>query len=74
MAANKSKLSSIKRILDVELDPSKAAQWLRDLAKEYREVDDNSGAFMIIEQVNNEWSLIQRYWNEAARQGFGGGI
>lgn len=68
MAANKSKLASIRRILDVELDPSRAAQFLQDQAAAYRDLDDNSGAFFIIEQVNNEWSLAQRYWNQVARQ------
>lgn len=68
IVANKAKLSSIRKILDVELDPSKAAQFLRDQATAYRDMDDNSGAFFIIEQVNNDWSLYQRYWNQAARQ------
>ncbi len=68
MAANKAKLSAITQILDVKLDPSKAAQWLRDMAREYRETDDNAGAFVIIEQVQNGWSLQQRYWNQIQRQ------
>ena len=68
MAANKAKLSSIKRILDVQLDSSDAAKWLQEQAKIYRDTDDNSGAIFIIEQVNNEWSLFQRYWNQVARQ------
>lgn len=68
MASNKAKLASIKRILDVQLDSSDAAKWLQAQAKAYRDVDDNSGAIFIIEQVNNEWSLCQRYWNQVARQ------
>ena len=68
MAANKAKLSSIKRILDVQLDSSDAAKFLQAQAKEYRDLDDNSGAFVIIEQVNNEATLYQRYWNQVARQ------
>lgn len=68
IAANKSKLASITRILDVELSPAVAAKMLREMAQEYRDVDDNSGAFMMIEQVNNDWSLIQRYWNQVQRQ------
>ena len=68
MAANKAKLASIKRILDVQLDSSDAAKWLQEQAKAYRDVDDNSGAIFIIEQVNNEWTLFQRYWNQCARQ------
>jgi hypothetical protein len=68
MAANKAKLASIKRILDVQLDASDAAKWLQEQAKAYRDMDDNCGAFFIIEQVNNEWTLSQRYWNQVARQ------
>ena len=68
MAANKAKLASIKRILDVQLDSSDAAKWLQEQAKAYRDVDDNSGAIFIIEQVNNEWSLVNRYWAQTQRQ------
>lgn len=68
MVANKAKLASIKRILDVQLDSSDAAKWLQSQAKSYRDLDDNSGAFFIIEQVNNEWSLYQRYWAQVQRQ------
>lgn len=68
MAANKAKLASIKRILDIQLDSSDAAKFLQAQAKAYRDLDDNSGAFFIIEQVNNEWTLYQRYWNQVQRQ------
>ncbi len=68
MAANKAKLASIRRILDVELDPSKAAQWLMSIAKEYEEKDENSASLLIVEQVNNDASLISRYWKQVQRQ------
>lgn len=68
MAANKAKLSSITQILDVKLDPSKAALYLREQAAALREVDDNGGAFMVIEQVTNGWTLTERYWNQIQRQ------
>lgn len=68
MVANKAKLASIKRILDVQLDSSDAAKWLQAQAKTYRDTDDNSGAIFIIEQVNNEWALYQRYWAQVQRQ------
>lgn len=68
MATNAAKLAAITRILDVTLDPAKAAQWLREQAQQYRDTDDNSGSFMIIEQVNNQWALSQRYWNQIQRQ------
>jgi hypothetical protein len=68
MAANKAKLASIKRILDVQLDSSDAAKFLQTQAKAYRDLDDNSGAFFVIEQVNNEATLYQRYWSQVQRQ------
>lgn len=68
IAANKAKLASITRILDVSLDPSKAAKLLMDQAKAYRDADDNSGAFFVIEQVSNEWALYDRYWKQVQRQ------
>ena len=68
MAANKAKLASIKRILDVQLDSSDAAKFLQAQAKAYRDLDDSSGAFFVIEQVNNEWSLYSRYWAQVQRQ------
>jgi hypothetical protein len=75
MVANKAKLASIKKILDVQLDSSDAAKFLAAQAKAYRDADDNAGAFMVIEQVNNDWSLYRRYWNQVQRQqgiGFAG--
>jgi hypothetical protein len=68
MVANKAKLASIKQILDVKLDSSDAANWLKQQAAAYRQVDDESGAIFIIEQVNNEWSLFSRYWAQVQRQ------
>ena len=68
VVANKAKLASIKRILDVQLDSSDAAKFLQAQAKVYRDLDDNCGAFYIVEQVPNEWSLVNRYWAQAQRQ------
>ena len=67
LAANKSRLASIKQLLDVKLDSSDAAIQLRATAAEYREVDDNSGAFMIIEQVNDNFSFRERFWKTVQR-------
>jgi len=68
MAANKSKLSSVMQLLDVKLDSSKAAKALQDQAKAYFEMDDNSGAFVIIEQVNDSFSFASRFWKTWQRQ------
>lgn len=67
IAANKSRLSSITQLLDVKLSPEASAKALRDMAAGYREIDDNSGAFAIVEQVNNNWSFKQRVWNQYQR-------
>ena len=68
MAANKSYLASVEELLDVKLDAGKSADALRKQAQAYRDQDDNSGSFMIIEQVNDDFSFFQRYWNQVARQ------
>jgi hypothetical protein len=73
LAANKSRLSSITQLLDVHLSPNVAAKSLRDQAQAYRDTDDNSGAFVIIEQCSTTWSFQDRYFNQVQRQ-IGGGF
>lgn len=68
LASNKAKLASITRLLDVELKPADAAKALHAQAEAYRDIDDNAGAFMIIEQVNNDATLLDRYWKQVQRQ------
>ncbi len=68
LAANKSRLSSITQLLDVKLSPNVAAKSLRDQAQEYRDVDDSSGAFFIIEQCPTQWAFQDRFWNQVQRQ------
>jgi hypothetical protein len=68
MAANKSYLASVEELLDVKLDAAKSANALRKQAQAYRDQDDNAGAFMIIEQVNDSFSLYDRYWKQVQRQ------
>ena len=68
LAANKSRLASIKKLLDVQLDSSDAADQLRQTAQEYRQVDDESGAFVIIEQCNDYASFRDRYWKTIQRE------
>lgn len=74
IAANKSRLASIQMLLDVKLSPDKAAAALRDQANQYRTVDDESGAFAIIEQCNDYWSFRDRFWKQVQRQSGGGAI
>jgi hypothetical protein len=68
LAANKSRLASVKQSLDAKLDASDAAIQLRETAKQYRETDDNSGAFVLIEQVNDAASFRDRWWKTVQRQ------
>jgi hypothetical protein len=67
IASNKSRLSSVTQLLDVHLSPEVAAKALRDQAASLRETDDNSGAFVIIEQVNGPSSFRDRWWKTLQR-------
>ncbi len=67
IAANKSRLASVSRILNVELNSGRAADSLRASAQCLRD-EDSQGAFVVIEQVTNEWSFRDRFLNEFARQ------
>lgn len=71
LANNKGRLGSVIQLLDVKLDPSKASQVLRDGAANYRQIDDDSGALMIIEQCNTDWSFRDRWWKQWQRQSSG---
>lgn len=68
LAGNSARLSSVIGLLDVKLDPSKAAEMLRAQAAEYRTIDDDAGAFMIIEQCTTSWGFLDRYWSQVQRQ------
>lgn len=75
MAANKSYLASVEELLDVKLDAAKSADALRKQAQAYRDQDDNSGAFFVIETVQDSFSLYDRYWKQVQRQqGLGVGL
>jgi hypothetical protein len=67
LAANQARLSIISGILDVKLN-AQAAKQMQAQAAYLRRVEDESGAFVIIEQVNDEWSFIDRYWKTIQRQ------
>lgn len=74
LANNKGKLGNVVQLLDVKLDWKSASQILRDGAKTYREVDDNAGALMVIEQTPTDWAFAQRWWNQFQRQTAGSGF
>jgi len=68
LAANSARLSMVTQLLDVKLSPGVAAKALKTQADAYFEQDDNSGAFMIIEQVNDAFSFRDRWWKSWQRQ------
>ena len=72
LCANKARLAAVQQILDVKLSPEKAAQALASQAAALRKADDESGAFVIIEQVNDVFSFRDRYWKSVQRQFAGG--
>lgn len=72
LAANSARLASVIQILDVKLSPSLASKALREQAQAYLDLDDNSGAFMIIEMVNDDFSFRDRFYKQVQRQGWAG--
>jgi hypothetical protein len=74
LAANNSRLAAIKQLLDVKVDATDAAIQLRETAQMYLDMDDNSGAFAIIEMVNDDFSFRDRFWKQVQRQSAGGFI
>ncbi len=67
IACSNARLAGVMTVLGIKMDTGKAAQVLRDQAKDYRSTDDDAGAFAIIEQVNNEWSFADRFWKTVQR-------
>jgi hypothetical protein len=69
LASNRARLGGITKLLDVGgIDLGKAASELRAQAKSWREVDDESGAFCIIEQCPTTWAFTQRFFAQVQRQ------
>lgn len=75
LAANRSRLAGVLQLLDVKLQNVKDVTGaLRDLAASYREVDENSGSFIIAEQTNTDWSFRDRVVKQYQRQQLGVGF
>ena len=68
LSANKAALASIEKVLDIQVDSSKAAAALQKTAQNYFDMSDNFGAFAIIEQVQDYWSFSDRFWKQVQRQ------
>jgi|GEM_PF-2834785 len=70
LASNQARIGLISQQLDTKLNPG-AVKDMQAQAAALREADDNSGAFAIVEQVNDHWSFVDRYWRTVARQSAG---
>jgi hypothetical protein len=71
LAANKARLASALKVLDIQIDSTKAAKELRDTAKELRDTEANSGNFAITEMVQTQFAARERVWKQLLRI-FGG--
>lgn len=71
IAGSKARLSSITQLLDVKLSPDKAAASLREQADRLRSIEDDSGAFAIIEQCPTSWTFLDRFYKTIQRQNAG---
>lgn len=67
LAANQARLQIISKLLDVQINPRASAE-IRAQAQALRTADDNSGAFVVIEQVNDVFSFRDRYWKQVQRE------
>lgn len=72
LAGNAARLAAVTQLLDVKLAPGAAAKALRDQAQAYLDMDDNSGAFAIAEQVGTVWAWRDRWINQLQRMSGGG--
>lgn len=71
MAAGQAFLSGVIALPDIKLNGAAAAKALQDKAQGYRDVEDNAGAFVILEQCKTDWQTRDRYWNQIQRQSGG---
>jgi len=72
LAGNAARLASVTGLLDVKLNPAAAAAALNKQADSYMQMDDDSGAFAIAEQVNTVWAFRDRWIAQLQRQTGGG--
>jgi hypothetical protein len=67
LASNQARLSILSQVLDVKLNAN-AVKDMQAQAAALRKVEDESGSFVIIEQVNDEWSFRDRFWKTVQRE------
>jgi hypothetical protein len=67
LASQKARMS-ISGLLDAKTDFQAASKQLHAQAEAWREIEDNSGAFMIIETTQTGWGFLDRFWKQIQRQ------
>ena len=72
LAGNASRLSAVTQLLDVKLNAG-IGKSMREQAQAWLDMDDNSGAFALYEQVGTIWAFRDRWINQLQRQTGGGG-
>jgi hypothetical protein len=58
----------VSRLLDANITPAATARALRDQANDWMTTEDESGAFVVIEQCVDGWSFLQRFYRQVQRQ------
>jgi hypothetical protein len=72
LAGNQARLLALSQLLDVKLqNVQQVVAAIQATAQRYLDMDDNSGAFAIAEQVQTTWNFIDRYWSQVQRQSGG---
>lgn len=67
LAANTARLAAMLKVLDVQMDSSKAASALMAQAAALRAADENSSGFAIAEQVLDKFTAVERTWKMMLR-------
>jgi len=67
LASQKARLS-ITGLLDAKADFQAASKQLHAQAAAWRQIEDDSGAFVIIEQAGTTWGFLDRWWRQIQRQ------
>lgn len=67
LASNKARLAGALKVLDIEMDTTKAAKALLDQAKAMRDAENTNGSFAIVEQVTDQFSARERLWKQLVR-------
>lgn len=70
LASNQARLQSVTKLLDVSLSPLTAKD-MRAQADAWRKLDDESGAFLVVEQVTTTFAFRDRWFGQWARNGQG---